>query len=178
MIYLYNFYIYLKFNQYFFWRLPIAYTVSAASPQPLPLPYSGGSLQYHSQDELGQYQYGYSNEQSSKTETKTIDGVTHGAYSYVDAEGKIQSVRYLSDALGFRVLATNLPQAPAAPAQVANDNFLLSPVESAELIEARAEHFRAHEYAKDLLRQANAEEIKIDKEHEEIKSDKVEHTAE
>merc|ERR1711902_96450 len=33
----------------------------------------------------------------------TADGVTRGSYSYVDANGIVQTVNYLSDAMGFRV---------------------------------------------------------------------------
>lgn len=69
--------------------------------------------QFHAQDEIGQYNYGYTNQDSSKSEFKTADGVVQGAYSYVDANGVLQSVQYISDALGFRVAATNLPVAPA-----------------------------------------------------------------
>ncbi|XP_065164214.1 uncharacterized protein [Atheta coriaria] len=73
------------------------------------------SSQYHTQDQLGQYSYGYSNPQSAKAEVKTADGITQGSYSYVDAEGKLQSVHYTSDEInGFRVAATNLP-APVLP---------------------------------------------------------------
>ncbi|KAL1448540.1 hypothetical protein WDU94_000617, partial [Cyamophila willieti] len=69
--------------------------------------------QFHSQDELGQYTYGYSNEISAKHEIKTADGITQGQYSYVDANGHVQSVHYVSDDHhGFRVAATNLPKAP------------------------------------------------------------------
>merc|ERR1711978_226606 len=77
--------------------------------------------QFHAQDDYGQFNYGYSNGHSTKQELKTADGVTRGSYSYVDANGIVQTVNYLSDALGFRVAATNLPvhhvdAAPAAPA--------------------------------------------------------------
>jgi len=77
--------------------------------------------QYHAQDDIGQFNYGYSNPLSTKQELKTADGVTRGSYSYVDANGIVQTVNYLSDAAGFRVAATNLPVhnvegAPAAPA--------------------------------------------------------------
>lgn len=69
--------------------------------------------QYHSQDMLGQYAYGYNGGLSAKVETKTLDGVTRGSYSYVDAAGKLQTVEYTADALnGFRAAATNLPKAP------------------------------------------------------------------
>jgi len=69
--------------------------------------------QFHAQDEIGQYNYGYTNQDSSKSEFKSADGVVQGAYSYIDANGVLQSVQYISDALGFRVAATNLPVAPA-----------------------------------------------------------------
>lgn len=63
------------------------------------------------QDILGQYAYGYSSPLHSKSEVKSLDGTTHGGYSYIDAEGKLQSVEYVADSInGFRVAATNLPQ--------------------------------------------------------------------
>merc|ERR1712013_52592 len=65
--------------------------------------------QYHAQDDLGQYNYGFSNPTQTKQELKTADGVTRGSYSYVDANGILQTVNYISDAMGFRVAATNLP---------------------------------------------------------------------
>merc|ERR1712203_931260 len=55
------------------------------------------------------YNYGYSSPTSTKQELKTADGVTRGSYSYVDANGLVQTVNYISDALGFKVAATNLP---------------------------------------------------------------------
>ena len=76
------------------------------------------AAQYQSQDDLGQYSYGYSNEDSYKNEQRTADGIVRGSYSYVDANGELQVVHYISDAFGFRVSATNLPEAPiAAPVQ-------------------------------------------------------------
>ena len=72
------------------------------------------------QDELGGYNYGYATPTSSKQEFKTPDGVVQGTYSYVDANGVVQTVNYVSDAEGFKVAATNLPRAPvAAPVPVA-----------------------------------------------------------
>merc|ERR1711928_78629 len=65
--------------------------------------------QYHAQDDFGRYNYGYSDPNSVKQEVKTADGVTRGSYSYVDANGIVQTVNYISDAMGFRVAATNLP---------------------------------------------------------------------
>jgi len=76
-------------------------------------PYDATNTQYHAQDDIGQFNYGYSNPLSTKQELKTADGVTRGSYSYVDANGIVQTVNYLSDALGFKVAATNLPVGPA-----------------------------------------------------------------
>ena len=68
----------------------------------------------HFQDEFGQYNYGYSNKDSAKQEFKTADGIIQGTYSYVDANGIVQTTNYVADGFGFRVAATNLPQAPVA----------------------------------------------------------------
>ncbi|PNF16007.1 hypothetical protein B7P43_G04612 [Cryptotermes secundus] len=84
----------------------VAYTAPAAVvPGPVSI-----SSQYHAQDALGQYSYGYSGGPSAKAETKTADGVTRGSYSYIDSYGIVQSANYVSDPInGFRVAATNLP---------------------------------------------------------------------
>lgn len=116
---------------------PFAY---AAVPAAITAPVS---TQYHAQDELGQYSYGYSSGLSAKAETKTFDGITRGSYSYIDAEGKLQSVGYVSDPVnGFRVAASNLPVAPAVPVVPA----LPAPtpvVDTAEVSEAKAKHLSA-----------------------------------
>ncbi|ROT70719.1 cuticular protein precursor [Penaeus vannamei] len=71
--------------------------------------------QYHAQDELGQYSFGYAGGPSSRAETRDAFGVVRGSYNYVDSEGKVQTQHYVADALGFRVSGTNLPVAPDAP---------------------------------------------------------------
>ena len=114
---------------------------------PAPLTYAAApiSSQYHAQDELGQYSYGYAGGQSAKAESKSFDGVTRGSYSYVDANGVVQQVAYTADAVnGFRVAATNLPVAPAAaPAPIAVAGP--APVQDTpEVSAAKAEHARAH----------------------------------
>jgi len=76
------------------------------------------NTQQHGQDGLGQYHYGYSSPTSQKSEVKTADGVVRGSYQYIDANNLIQTVNYVSDSLGFRVAATNLPQGPSVPEQV------------------------------------------------------------
>lgn len=100
--------------------------------------------QYHSQDELGQYSYGYSGGLSAKSEIKSSDGVTRGFYRYLDAEGKEQSVEYTADALnGFRAIASNMPVAP-----VETRTAPMPVVETPEVAKARADHMAAFEEAK------------------------------
>ncbi|KXJ80461.1 hypothetical protein RP20_CCG024935 [Aedes albopictus] len=102
------------------------------------------SSQYHSQDNLGQYSYGYDGGLSAKAETKSLDGVTRGSYSYLDAENKRQTVTYTADALnGFRAQATNLPQAPAET-RMAPESVQDTP----EVAQAKADHMAAFEKAK------------------------------
>jgi len=73
------------------------------------------SSQFHSQDEFGNTAHGYADINSAKHEQgNAYTGVT-GSYSYVDANGVLQTTNYIADGLGFRVQATNLPVAPAAP---------------------------------------------------------------
>ena len=81
---------------------------------------------------MGQYEYGFHTGDQAKHELKTADGVTRGSYSYVDANGILQTTNYISDdVFGFRVAATNLPQhvVPAAEAPVA-------PVAAAPVVQA------------------------------------------
>lgn len=94
---------------------PYAYAAPAPVASYAYAPYAVGSYspvhsQYHSQDEFGQYSYGYNSDSSSKAEVKTLDGVTRGGYSYVDPNGHVQQYHYVSDPVnGFRVSGTNLP---------------------------------------------------------------------
>lgn len=87
-----------------------AFVAVARGSAVYPVHHAPVTTQYHSQDELGQYAYGYSGGPSSKHEQRTADGVTSGGYSYVDANGLVQSLAYVSDPVnGFRVSGTNLP---------------------------------------------------------------------
>merc|ERR1712037_623475 len=66
---------------------PVAAPVVASAPVVVAAtPVDATNSQYHAQDDFGQYNY-----------------------SYVDANGIVQTVNYISDAMGFRVAATNLP---------------------------------------------------------------------
>merc|ERR1719445_2907843 len=90
---------------------PATYEVVPVAPVAAPAPTHS---QFHAQDELGGYNYGYATADSSKQEFRTPDGIVQGTYSYVDANGILQTVNYISDAEGFKVAATNLPKAPVA----------------------------------------------------------------
>ena len=83
--------------------------VAVASADPVIVAPEATGYQYHSQDDIGQYSFGYADGNSGKQEIKTADGVIRGSYSYVDSDGIVQTVNYIADALGFRVGATNLP---------------------------------------------------------------------
>lgn len=100
--------------------------VKQVSAVPYSIVIPSTSHQYHVQDDLGQYSYGYSGGPSAKVETKTLDGLTRGKYSYVDGNGIIQTASYVADDVnGFRVAATNIPVGPSSQAV---HEFLVSPV--------------------------------------------------
>merc|ERR1712018_474886 len=104
------------------------------------------------QDKFGQFSFGYQNIDSARTETKDAFGVTRGSYQYVDANGVLQTVNYISDDVnGFRVAGTNIPAAPAVaplagPVAPAAAPLVapVAPVETPEVAAARAEHLAAH----------------------------------
>ncbi|XP_055533893.1 cuticle protein 19.8-like [Wyeomyia smithii] len=110
--------------------------------------------QFHAQDELGQYSYGYSGGLSAKTETKSLDGVTRGSYTFLDAENKVQTVSYTADAVnGFRAEASNMPVAPV------ETHTAPEPVQDTpEVAQAKSEHLAAVEEVKARNAAAPAEE--------------------
>ncbi|KAK7870803.1 hypothetical protein R5R35_005466 [Gryllus longicercus] len=113
---------------------PVRYSpapVVAAAPIVTPV-----SSQFRAQDELGQFTFATAGDNQARVETGLLDGSVRGAYSYIDANGKLINVQYLADNNGFRVLgANNLPEAPAA-------NPLKGPEpvkDTPEVVAARAE---------------------------------------
>merc|ERR1712133_254602 len=120
-------------------------TTVAAAPGPYVVPAAPLANQFHSQDEFGNNVYGYSNINSAKHEAgHPLVGVS-GGYSYVDANGKLQTTSYVADGLGFRVQATNLPVAPVydGVAPVFNPELPVAPVDTAEVAAAKAAHAAA-----------------------------------
>ncbi|GAB0087658.1 hypothetical protein DMENIID0001_019920 [Sergentomyia squamirostris] len=120
-------------------------------------PYHALSSQYHTQDDHGNYAYGYADPNSQKHE-ESSHGITRGAYSYVDGHGILQSVHYTADPHhGFQVAATNLPKGPApalyhaaaplvyaGPWAHAGLGYQGGPLETPEVQHAKAAHFAAH----------------------------------
>merc|ERR1712012_1386821 len=102
--------------------------VVAAAPAPVaqtyapafaPVPAPAVSSQFAAQDEFGNTHYGYSNLASAKQESGNAYTGVAGSYQYVDANGVLQTVNYVADALGFRVADSRLPvhnpELPVAP---------------------------------------------------------------
>ena len=63
--------------------------------------------QHHAQDEYGQYQYGYTNEDSAKLEQRLADGSVRGTYSYVDANSKCQCPLKMNFSLLLHIINDN-----------------------------------------------------------------------
>ena len=78
-----------------------------------------------SKDEFKNTHYGYANLNSAKQESGNAYTGVAGSYQYVDANGVLQTVNYVADALGFRVADSRLP--------VHNPELPVAPVHDAEL---------------------------------------------
>lgn len=75
------------------------------------------AAQYHGQDGLGQYAYGYETPQSSKVENREGSGVVSGSYVYqVPGQKDLVKVSYYADSQGFHQ-EDNLPKVELQPAQ-------------------------------------------------------------
>merc|ERR1712158_200829 len=145
---------------------PLAYPVASAAPVSYagaygayapaayaavaPVPVAPLAHQHHAQDEFGNLAYGYVDHNSAKHESGNgAIGVT-GSYQYVDPDGKLQTVQYVADALGFRVADSRLPVAPVydgvAPEAPVYDGVAPAPVEDTpEVVAAREAHLAAFE---------------------------------
>merc|ERR1711983_56040 len=102
---------------------PVAYNNVPYTFAPVPAP--AVSSQFAAQDEFGNTHYGYSNLASAKQESGNAFTGVAGSYQYVDANGVLQTVNYVADALGFRVADSRLP--------VHNPELPVAPVHDAEL---------------------------------------------
>merc|ERR1711884_913379 len=82
---------------------PVAYNNVPYTYASAPVPAPAVSSQFAAQDEFGNTHYGYSNLASAKQESGNAFTGVAGSYQYVDANGVLQTVNYVADALGFRV---------------------------------------------------------------------------
>lgn len=119
------------------------------------------------QDTLGNYKIKYSIGDITKTENRNQDGSVTGSYSYLDANGILQTIQYTAGQGGFVVTdGTNLPVAPqlqdiqlpqaplipVVPEVHQLEQIRLEPVEyTPEVAAARAEHLALVEEAKRRL---------------------------
>jgi len=141
---------------------PLTYAPTFVGSQAVvaPVPAAPFAVQHHAQDEFGNLAYGYVDHNSAKQESGNGHiGVT-GSYQYVDPSGKLQTVNYVADALGFRVADSRLPVGPVydgvapvapvydgvAPVAPIYTGVAPEPVEDTpEVVAARAEHLAAFE---------------------------------
>ncbi|XP_054721803.1 cuticle protein 14-like [Uloborus diversus] len=86
---------------------------------------TGGSTQYRSQDNFGNYNFGYNEGHLTGGTFRKESGDGHGnvagSYGLRDADGRIRIVNYVADAAGFRAdIQTNEPGVePKDPAHTA-----------------------------------------------------------
>lgn len=109
--------------------------VSGAQFKLLPYAYLSSPLsvyQHYQNTGTGEHAYSYAGGPSAKEEIKDADGVTRGSYSYVDANGILQSVFYVADDKGFRVAATDLPTDDNASLEPATHVLLARSVKPSE----------------------------------------------
>lgn len=86
--------------------------------------------QFHGQDGLGRYVFGYTDWNQGRVEGKNANGDVRGAYKYVDPNGKDFIANYWADSLGFHQ-EDNRPK------------VVLEPVtDTPDVQAAREEHFR------------------------------------
>ncbi|XP_028040212.1 uncharacterized protein LOC114250508 [Bombyx mandarina] len=76
--------------------------------------------QYHGQDGLGAYAYGYQTPESAKVENRVRSGDVTGSYIYKDGKNDLVKVRYWSDRDGFHQ-EDNLPKVELKPVEEAPD---------------------------------------------------------
>jgi hypothetical protein len=90
---------------------PVA-AVPAASPYvstvaTKAVPSAPSTMQFHSQDEMGNYEYGYDNQNSAKHEVGNTNIGVSGSYTTKDLYGA-RTVHYVADGLGFRLTPAHL----------------------------------------------------------------------
>jgi len=118
--------------------------LSVSSAWVIPHPMFG---QYRSQDELGAYAFGYHGGPSSRAEVRDHFGIVRGAYNLIGADGEVQRVQYVSDALGYRLLTPTYYASLPAPEPVQ---------ETPEVLAAKEKLAAAYKSAADAAAAATA----------------------
>merc|ERR1711992_195879 len=60
--------------------------------------------QYYKRDNMGNYRYGYTSDNSERFEEGNAETGVRGHYTYIDANGLSKRVDYIADKDGFRIL--------------------------------------------------------------------------
>ncbi|KAL4704985.1 hypothetical protein ACJJTC_005471 [Scirpophaga incertulas] len=100
--------------------------------------------QFHGQDGLGAYVYGYQAPESAKVENRVHSGDVTGSYTYRDGNNELVKVRYWADSEGFHQ-EDNLPKIQLQPVQ-----------ETEEVRQARLAHEKAWKEAAEASLHPNA----------------------
>ncbi|ALC43974.1 Cpr72Ec [Drosophila busckii] len=130
--------------------------VAAAAATTKPLSSAAKTRGYQEQDTARAfYSYGYSDEHAARAEYSTQDGSSRGFYAYVDANGKLQTVKYeAGGSQGFKAEASNQPTPPTV------EHRAPDPVtETEEVQQARQAHLDALEQAKQAEQQPRQQSL-------------------
>ena len=111
---------------------PAAVSTSRVVSAPAP----PSASQFHNQDEFGNLAFGFANILAGRNEAGNTYGGRSGGFSYIDANGIVQTRNYIADGLGFRVVASDLPIAPVF-------TLVDTVTETPEVAAAKAEHLAA-----------------------------------
>jgi len=122
---------------------PAVAPAAVSTSRVVAAPAAPSTSQFHKQDEFGNLAFGYANILGGRSEAGNTYGGRTGGFSYVDANGILQTRNYIADGLGFRVVASDLPVAPlpvAIPVPVA---IIDTVTETPEVAAKKAEHLAA-----------------------------------
>lgn len=100
------------------------------------------------QDTAGNYKIKYTDGETTKIEERHQDGTVAGSYSYVDSNGVLQTIQYVSGPQGFVVLDGSPALVDLAPQFTVPVGAPLPVQYTPEVAAARAEHLALVEAAK------------------------------
>lgn len=100
------------------------------------------------QDTAGNYKIEYTDGETTRIEERRHDGSVSGSYSYVDSNGVLQTIQYVSGPQGFVVLDGSPALVDLAPQFSVPVGAPLPVQYTPEVAAARAEHLALVEAAK------------------------------